>query len=54
MGKTIANLCFQEIRSDPKFVIPEIVSIKPKLIVKASTLREKIREALWLLLFFNY
>lgn len=41
MGKTIANLCFQEIRSDPKFVIPEIVSIKPKLIVKVSTLREK-------------
>ena len=41
MGKTIANLYFQEIRSDKKDVIPKIVSIKPKLIIRASTLRYK-------------
>ena len=41
MGKTIANLYFQEIRSDQKDVIPKIVSIKPKLIIRASTLRYK-------------
>lgn len=41
MGKTIANLYFQEIRSDQKDAIPKIVSIKPKLIIRASTLRNE-------------
>ena len=39
MGKTIANLYFQEIRSDQKEAIPKIVSIKPQLIIRASTLK---------------
>ena len=41
MGKTIANLYFQEIKSDQKDIIPKIVSIKPKLIIRSSTLRNK-------------
>lgn len=41
MGKTIANLYFQEIRPDEKDTIPKIVSIKPKLIIRSSTLRNK-------------
>src|SRR5690606_21091481 len=41
MGKTIANLYFQEIKSDSKDAIPKIVSIRPKLIVRDSTLRTK-------------
>jgi LacI family repressor for deo operon, udp, cdd, tsx, nupC, and nupG len=41
MGKTIANLYFQEIRTDQTDAIPKIVSIKPKLIIRASTLRDK-------------
>jgi LacI family transcriptional regulator len=41
MGKTIANLYFQEIESSEKDNNPKIVSIKPKLIVRSSTLRNK-------------
>lgn len=43
MGKTIANLYFQEIKSESKDAIPKIVSIRPKLIVRDSTLRTKKR-----------
>lgn len=37
MGKTIANLYFQEIESSERENSPKIVSIKPKLIVRSST-----------------
>lgn len=40
MGKTVANLYFQEIENkDETAVIPKIISIKPKLIVRSSTKR---------------
>ena len=39
MGKTIANLFFQEIKPDNKDAVPKIVSIKPKLIIRSSTLK---------------
>jgi LacI family repressor for deo operon, udp, cdd, tsx, nupC, and nupG len=40
MGKTVANLYFQEMdnKEDPE-VVPQIISIKPKLIVRSSTLK---------------
>ncbi|RYG10301.1 MAG: LacI family transcriptional regulator [Chitinophagaceae bacterium] len=41
MGKTIANLFFQEIKSENKDAVPKIVSIKPKLIIRSSTLKGK-------------
>jgi LacI family transcriptional regulator len=41
MGKTIANLYFQEIKSDQKDLVSKVISIKPKLIVRGSTLRNK-------------
>lgn len=44
MGKTIANLYFQEIESSEKDNSPKIVSIKPKLIIRSSTLRNKIND----------
>jgi LacI family transcriptional regulator, repressor for deo operon, udp, cdd, tsx, nupC, and nupG len=38
MGKTVANLYFQEMDNrDETEVIPKIISIKPKLIVRSST-----------------
>lgn len=37
MGKTIANLYFQEIQSENKDNSPKIVSIMPKLIIRSST-----------------
>jgi LacI family transcriptional regulator len=37
MGKTIANLYFQEIDNHDAAVIPKTISIKPKLIVRSST-----------------
>ena len=37
MGKTIANLYFQEIKGAELYVEPKIVSIKPKLIIRQST-----------------
>lgn len=38
MGKTVANLYFQEMENrDDTEVIPKIISIKPKLLVRAST-----------------
>lgn len=39
MGKTIANLFFQEIKPESKDAVPKIVSIKPKLIIRSSTLK---------------
>jgi LacI family repressor for deo operon, udp, cdd, tsx, nupC, and nupG len=41
MGKTIANLFFQEIKPENKDAVPKIVSIKPKLIIRSSTLRDR-------------
>ncbi|SFH40212.1 LacI family DNA-binding transcriptional regulator [Pedobacter insulae] len=41
MGKTIANLFFQEMGSE-KEVRPKIVNIQPKLIVRSSTLKNKL------------
>ncbi|MBC7614644.1 MAG: LacI family DNA-binding transcriptional regulator [Pedobacter sp.] len=41
MGKTIANLFFQEIKPESKDAVPKIVSIKPKLIIRSSTLKNK-------------
>jgi LacI family repressor for deo operon, udp, cdd, tsx, nupC, and nupG len=37
MGKTVANLYFQEMENKDSIVVPKIISIKPKLIVRAST-----------------
>jgi LacI family transcriptional regulator len=40
MGKTVANLYFQEMENkDETEVVPKIISIKPKLIVRSSTKR---------------
>jgi LacI family repressor for deo operon, udp, cdd, tsx, nupC, and nupG len=39
MGKTIANLYFQEMEAAEQITVPRIVSIKPKLIVRKSTAR---------------
>jgi LacI family repressor for deo operon, udp, cdd, tsx, nupC, and nupG len=41
MGKTIANLYFQELESNDTIVVPKIISIKPKLIIRSSTLKKK-------------
>lgn len=41
MGKTIANLYFQELENNDTIVIPKIISIKPKLIVRNSTSRKQ-------------
>ena len=41
MGKTIANLYFQEMLSGEVNAVPKIVSIKPKLIIRSSTQRNK-------------
>jgi LacI family repressor for deo operon, udp, cdd, tsx, nupC, and nupG len=40
MGKTIADLYFQEMENKDTLVVPKIISIKPKLIVRSSTLRK--------------
>ena len=42
MGKTIANLYFQEIAASQKNVISKIVRIKPELIIRGSTLRNQL------------
>src|ERR1700744_5032806 len=39
MGKTVANLYFQEMDNKDTEVVPKIISIKPKLIIRSSTLR---------------
>ncbi|RVU00818.1 LacI family transcriptional regulator [Mucilaginibacter limnophilus] len=40
MGKTIANLYFQESENKDTTVVPRTISVKPKLIVRASTSRK--------------
>ncbi|MBE9583734.1 LacI family DNA-binding transcriptional regulator [Mucilaginibacter sp. JRF] len=39
MGKTIANLYFQESENKESPVVPRTISVKPKLIIRASTSR---------------
>ena len=42
MGKTVANLYFQELENkDDTEVVPKIISIKPKLLIRSSTKRIK-------------
>lgn len=41
MGKTIANLYFAEMENKEVVVTPKVISIKPQLIVRASTRRKK-------------
>ncbi|RYD94268.1 MAG: LacI family transcriptional regulator [Sphingobacteriales bacterium] len=41
MGKTIANLYFQESENKETAVIPRTISVKPKLIIRASTSRNQ-------------
>jgi LacI family repressor for deo operon, udp, cdd, tsx, nupC, and nupG len=40
MGKTVANLYFQEMENTDTMVVPKIISIKPKLIARYSTQKE--------------
>jgi LacI family repressor for deo operon, udp, cdd, tsx, nupC, and nupG len=40
MGKTIANLYFQEKENKDTAILPKTISIKPKLIVRSSTLKK--------------
>ncbi len=42
MGKTIANLYFQESENKETAVIPRTISVKPKLIIRASTSRNQV------------
>ena len=37
MGKTVANLYFQEMENTDLVVIPKVISIKPKLLIRSST-----------------
>lgn len=37
MGKTVANLYFQEMENTDTVVVPKVISIKPKLIIRSST-----------------
>lgn len=41
MGKTIANLYFQEMENNDTVVVPKIISIKPKLIIRSSTMKKR-------------
>lgn len=41
MGKTVANLYFQEMENADTVVVPKIISIKPQLIIRSSTSRLK-------------
>lgn len=40
MGKTIANMYFEEMENNTTVMIPKIISIKPKLIIRSSTRRK--------------
>jgi len=40
MGKTVANLYFQEMENKDTMVVPKIISIKPKLIIRSSTMKK--------------
>jgi LacI family repressor for deo operon, udp, cdd, tsx, nupC, and nupG len=37
MGKTVANLYFQEMENDDTVVVPKVISIKPKVLIRSST-----------------
>lgn len=37
MGKTVANLYFQEMENADTVVVPKVISIKPKVIIRSST-----------------
>jgi LacI family repressor for deo operon, udp, cdd, tsx, nupC, and nupG len=41
MGKTVADLYFQEMKNKDISVVPKTISIKPKLIIRSSTLRKE-------------
>ena len=41
MGKTIANLYFEEMENKETVITPKVISIKPQLIIRASTKRKK-------------
>jgi len=40
MGKTVANLYYQEKENKDTNILPKIISIKPKLIVRSSTMKK--------------
>lgn len=40
MGRTIANLYFDELQNSEVAVTPKVISIKPELIIRSSTLRK--------------
>ncbi len=40
MGKTIANLYFQENESNEVTITPKTISIKPKLLIRSSTIKK--------------
>jgi LacI family transcriptional regulator len=42
MGKTIANLYFQEYENKEVSITPKTISIKPKLIIRASTSKKGV------------
>jgi LacI family repressor for deo operon, udp, cdd, tsx, nupC, and nupG len=42
MGKTIANLFFQELEASDHYVEPKVMSIKPKLIIRESTNKKEL------------
>jgi LacI family transcriptional regulator len=41
MGKTVANLYFQELENKETDTVPKVISIKPKLITRSSTQKTK-------------
>jgi LacI family repressor for deo operon, udp, cdd, tsx, nupC, and nupG len=41
MGKTVANLYFQERENNDTVLVPKTISIKPKLVIRSSTMRLK-------------
>jgi LacI family transcriptional regulator len=40
MGRTIANLYFDELQNSEVAVTPKVISLKPELIIRSSTLRK--------------
>jgi LacI family repressor for deo operon, udp, cdd, tsx, nupC, and nupG len=40
MGRTVANLYFQEMENDDIICVPKVISIKPKLIIRSSTQKQ--------------
>ncbi|MES2455950.1 MAG: LacI family DNA-binding transcriptional regulator [Bacteroidota bacterium] len=41
MGNAIARLYFKEAKSEAEFSVPKIINIKPELIIRASSLKDK-------------